>query len=103
MEKKSGKLDIENVVSTILADYKEDRIINKTDVSDQPDRDAVNEINSIILTAVLRFLPRILFIISKSRLPYLSYKSPNIPVQHTLKGRRLRRNLQESSCSVSLI
>ena len=46
MEKKSGKLDIENVVSTILADYKEDRIINKTDVSDQPDRDAVNEILS---------------------------------------------------------
>jgi len=46
MEKKSGKLDIENVVSTILADYKEDRIINKTDVSDQPDRDVVNEILS---------------------------------------------------------
>lgn len=46
MEKKSGKLDIENVVSTILADYKEDRIINKTDVSDQPDSDSVIEILS---------------------------------------------------------
>lgn len=52
MEKKSGKLDIENVVSTILADYKEDRIINRTDVSDQPDRDAVNDILGKIIKMI---------------------------------------------------
>ena len=44
MEKKSGKLDIESVVSAILADYREDRIINRTDILDQPDRDVVIEI-----------------------------------------------------------
>ena len=46
MENRSGKLDIDSIVSEILADYKEEKIINKTDVSDQPDRDAVNEILS---------------------------------------------------------
>ena len=43
MDKKNTKLELDNIVSTILADYKEDRIINKTDVSDQPDSDAVIE------------------------------------------------------------
>ena len=44
MEKENKNLELENIVSTILADYKEDRIINRTDVSDQPDRDVVIEI-----------------------------------------------------------
>ena len=44
MEKEKKNLELENIVSTILADYKEDRIINRTDVSDQPDRDVVIEI-----------------------------------------------------------
>ena len=44
MEKENKNLELENIVSTILADYKEDRIINRTDVSDQPDRDVVTEI-----------------------------------------------------------
>ncbi len=44
MEKENKNLELENIVSTILADYKEDRIINRTDITDQPDRDAVNEI-----------------------------------------------------------
>lgn len=52
MENKSGKLDIDNIVSEILADYKEDRIINKTDISDQPDKDAVNDILSKIFKMI---------------------------------------------------
>ena len=44
MEKSNHNLELENIVATILADYKEDRIINKTDISDQPDKDAVNDI-----------------------------------------------------------
>ena len=44
MEKNNHNLELENIVATILADYKEDRIINKTDISDQPDKDAVNDI-----------------------------------------------------------
>ena len=44
MEKENKNLELDNIVSTILADYKEDRIINRTDVSDQPDRDVVTEI-----------------------------------------------------------
>lgn len=38
------KMDIESIVSAILADYKEDRIINRTDITVQPDRDKVVEI-----------------------------------------------------------
>ena len=38
------KMDIESIVSAILADYKEDRIINRTDITVQPDRDKVLEI-----------------------------------------------------------
>ena len=37
-------MDIESIVSAILADYKEDRIINRTDITVQPDRDKVLEI-----------------------------------------------------------
>ncbi len=37
-------IDLEKIVSAILADYTEDRIINKTDITDQPDRDKVLEI-----------------------------------------------------------
>ena len=44
MEKETRDQELENIVSAILADYKEDRIINRTDVSDQPDRDTVIEI-----------------------------------------------------------
>ena len=44
MEKETKNQELENIVSAILADYKEDRIINRTDVSDQPDRDTVIEI-----------------------------------------------------------
>ncbi len=44
MANENKNLELEKIVSTILADYKEDRIINKTDVSDQPDKDAVNDI-----------------------------------------------------------
>lgn len=44
MEKETRNQELENIVSAILADYKEDRIINRTDVSDQPDSDTVIEI-----------------------------------------------------------
>ncbi len=44
MANDNKNLELEKIVSAILADYKEDRIINKTDVSDQPDKDAVNDI-----------------------------------------------------------
>ena len=44
MEKETKNQELENIVAAILADYKEDRIINRTDVSDQPDRDTVIEI-----------------------------------------------------------
>ncbi len=40
---KSNK-NLEKIVSAILEDYKEDRIINRTDITDQPDKDMVNEI-----------------------------------------------------------
>lgn len=52
MENRSGKLDIDSIVSEILADYKEEKIINKTDVSDQPDKDAVNDILSKIFKMI---------------------------------------------------
>ena len=52
MENNSGKLDIDNIVSEILADYKGEKIINKTDVSDQPDKDAVNDILSKIFKMI---------------------------------------------------
>ena len=42
MEKNNSNL--EKIVSAILDDYKEDRIINRTDITDQPDKDMVNEI-----------------------------------------------------------
>ena len=45
-------LELENIVSTILGDYKEDRIINRTDVSDQPDKDAVNDILGKIIKMI---------------------------------------------------
>jgi len=52
MEKENKNLELENIVSTILADYKDDRIINRTDVSDQPDRDAVNDILGKIIKMI---------------------------------------------------
>lgn len=36
--------ELNEIVGTILADYSSDRIINKTDITDQPDRDKVTEI-----------------------------------------------------------
>ncbi len=44
MRKGSEKMNIDNIVSAILDDYKEDRIINRTDITVQPDRDKVVEI-----------------------------------------------------------
>lgn len=44
MHKGSEKMNIDNIVSAILDDYKEDRIINRTDITVQPDRDKVVEI-----------------------------------------------------------
>ena len=52
MANENKNLELENIVSTILADYKEDRIINKTDISDQPDKDAVNEILGKIIKMI---------------------------------------------------
>lgn len=52
MANDNKNLELEKIVSTILADYKEDRIINKTDVSDQPDKDAVNDILSKIFKMI---------------------------------------------------
>ncbi len=52
MADENKNLELENIVSTILADYKEDRIINKTDISDQPDKDAVNEILGKIIKMI---------------------------------------------------
>ncbi|MCR4791599.1 MAG: serine acetyltransferase [Lachnospiraceae bacterium] len=44
MDRINKNLDLEKIVSTILEDYKEDRIINRTDITDQPDKDTVCEI-----------------------------------------------------------
>ncbi|MBR7089225.1 MAG: serine acetyltransferase [Lachnospiraceae bacterium] len=52
MEKEKKNLELENIVSTILADYKDERIINRTDISDQPDRDAVNDILGKIIKMI---------------------------------------------------
>ncbi len=52
MANENKNLELENIVSTILAGYKEDRIINKTDISDQPDKDAVNEILGKIIKMI---------------------------------------------------
>lgn len=43
MENKS-KSELNEIVSVILSDYDSDRIINRTDITDQPDKDKVNEI-----------------------------------------------------------
>ena len=52
MANENKNIELEKIVSTILADYKEDRIINKTDISDQPDKDAVNDILSKIFKMI---------------------------------------------------
>ena len=52
MANENKNIELEKIVSTILADYKEDRIINKTDVSDQPDKDVVNEILGKIIKMI---------------------------------------------------
>ncbi len=44
MHKGNEKMNIDSIVSAILDDYKEDRIINRTDITVQPDRDKVVEI-----------------------------------------------------------
>ncbi|MBO6008497.1 MAG: serine acetyltransferase [Lachnospiraceae bacterium] len=52
MEKETRNQELENIVSAILADYKDDRIINRTDISDQPDRDNVNDILGKIIKLI---------------------------------------------------
>ncbi|MBP1584259.1 MAG: serine acetyltransferase [Lachnospiraceae bacterium] len=44
MYKDNENMNIDSIVSAILDDYKEDRIINRTDITVQPDRDKVVEI-----------------------------------------------------------
>ncbi len=52
MNREDNKRELDSIVSAILADYKDDRIINRTDVSDQPDRDAVNDILGKIIKMI---------------------------------------------------
>ena len=44
MDSNTRNLELENILKAILSDYQEERIINRTDISDQPDRDTVLEV-----------------------------------------------------------
>ena len=45
--------ELNAIVGTILDDYSSDRIINKTDITDQPDRDKVTEILDKLIKLIL--------------------------------------------------
>lgn len=46
------KAELESTVATILDDYKSDRVINRIELFDQPDRDAVNDILSNLIKII---------------------------------------------------
>ena len=91
MEKENKNLELENIVSTILADYKEDRIINRTDVSDQPDRDVVIEI-----------LGKVIKMIFPGYIREKSYKFYNLSSRLTVLTEDIMYNLKKQ-IAISLI
>ena len=91
MEKENKNLELENIVSTILADYKEDRIINRTDITDQPDRDAVNEI-----------LGKVIKMIFPGYIREKSYKFYNLSSRLTVLTEDIIYNLKKQ-IAISLI
>ena len=91
MEKENKNLELENIVSTILADYKEDRIINRTDITDQPDRDAVNEI-----------LGKVIKMIFPGYIREKSYKFYNLSSRLTVLTEDIMYNLKKQ-IAISLI
>ncbi|MCR5441015.1 MAG: serine acetyltransferase [Lachnospiraceae bacterium] len=91
MEKEKKNLELENIVSTILADYKEDRIINRTDISDQPDRDTVIDI-----------LGKVIKMIFPGYIREKSYKFYNLSSRLTVLTEDIIYNLKKQ-IAISLI
>ena len=91
MEKENKNLELENIVSTILADYKEDRIINRTDISDQPDRDTVTDI-----------LGKVIKMIFPGYIREKSYKFYNLSSRLTVLTEDIIYNLKKQ-IAISLI
>lgn len=91
MNPNKENLDIDGIVSAILADYKDDRIINKTDITDQPDKDTVNEI-----------LAKLIKMIFPGYLREKSYKFYNLNSRLTVLTEDIFFNLRKQ-IAISLI